>query len=114
MKEPTQTHRVLFTPVCRRKSGGILTKRRELFLHELLNGPIHRIGDVNLALRAYRDEVRFAELAPGTSGSRFPHRGENFSVEIELENLTREAVDHVDVPVSYTHLRAHETGRNLV
>src|SRR6185312_2399345 len=41
--------------------------------------------------------MRFAELAPGTRGSRFSDRRQNFSVQIQLEKLARESIDHVDI-----------------
>src|SRR5674476_1602730 len=43
------------------------------------------------------------------------HKGENYSVKLQKYNFCNGTVKRAtNVPVSYTHLRAHETGRNLV
>src|SRR5262245_22677883 len=65
------------------------------FLHELLYRTIHAIGNVDLAVRADGNKMRLAEFAdtfPGLSGRR-----EDLAVQIQPQDLTGEAVHHVNL-----------------
>src|SRR4051812_39638800 len=71
--------------------------RSRLFLHELLHRAIHGIGNVNVALGAHGNEVRLAEFSPGARSAWLSNRSENFSLQVHLQKLPRETVDHIDV-----------------
>ena len=72
--------------------------RRLLLLHELQQSRVDRVRHVDLVAVVDGDHVRFAKLA-GTL-SWFAERGEDPAVQIKLDELTCEAVDHVDVLTS--------------
>src|ERR1700704_6505415 len=78
-----------------------------LSLHEVLDGSVDAVGDVELALRAYCDEVRLAELADAFSG--LSRCREHLAIQIEPQNLPGKAVDHVDVLVPDIQ-RTRQTG----
>src|SRR6266536_1734043 len=65
-----------------------------LTFHELEQLAVYGVSDEQLALRTDGDDVRFAQLTG--SGAGFSGRGEHVPLEIQLQHLTREAVDHED------------------
>src|SRR5436190_7621219 len=67
-----------------------------LTLDELRQRRVHGVRDVDIALRAHRYHVSLAELA--RSGAGFAEGGHHVTVEVELEQLAGETVDHEDRP----------------
>src|SRR5665213_90716 len=68
--------------------------------------------------RTARRDKCFLLMIPNLAGSDiFVSIGEPFHVHLELfalDDAEHQRGEVVFIPVSYTHLRAHETGRNLV
>src|SRR6185369_15907800 len=71
------------------------TRGNNLLLHELDERRVDGIGDEDLVLLTDGDHVGLAELARPLA--RLPHRGQDFPIQVEPQDLTREAVDHVHV-----------------
>ena len=74
----------------------------EKHISQLINGQVHLTADVALRL----------EAVFGIPASFW-----NNLEAIYCEKLAKAKAENemdADIPVSYTHLRAHETGRNLV
>src|ERR1700689_5440124 len=68
------------------------------FLYELVQRTIHGVGDVNLFPCAHRDRVSLAEFAQTFSG--FSRHGQYIAVEVQFQDLAREAVHHIYVLVT--------------
>src|SRR5262245_49841127 len=68
---------------------------RALLFHELLDTGINAVRDVDLAFRAHGNHMRLAEFAQ--TFSWLAGGGEYLTVEIQFEDLSGEAVHHVNV-----------------
>src|SRR5882724_4152713 len=69
-----------------------------LFPYEFLDSRVGGIGDPDVAFRADRDRVGFAELTRPAAG--LARRGEDLAVEVQAQDVAGEPVHHVDVSIA--------------
>src|SRR5712691_10072560 len=79
-------------------STGNAFARTALFPHKPMDGGIDGVGNPDVAFRADRNHVGFAELAEALAG--LSRGGKHLAIEVQAQNLAGESVDHMNVSIA--------------
>src|SRR3977135_2895238 len=79
-------------------STGNAFARTALFPHEPMDGGIDGVGNPDVASRADRNHVGFAELTQSLAG--LSRRGKHLAIQVQAQNLACESVHHMNVSIA--------------